>query len=69
MTTENNGAFPTIKCPHCGREVPPAKLCPYCGQYLPKRKKAAWKMPKMTPAEIFLAILGTIVLAVALVAL
>lgn len=58
----------TIICPHCGQEVPHVKRCPNCGQFLPRAEKAKWKMPKMTPVEIFLAILGSIMLLVGLVA-
>jgi uncharacterized paraquat-inducible protein A len=58
----------TIVCPHCGQEVPHKNRCPNCGQYLPRREKKKWKIPKMTPTEIFLAILGFIMLMIGLVA-
>lgn len=58
----------TVICPHCGREVPPAKRCPHCGQILPKQKKDRKKY-KLTPVEIFLLVIGAIMLGVALVAL
>lgn len=63
-TTETN----MITCPHCGQEVLHKKRCPNCGQYLLKREKKKWKMPELTPTEIFLAILGSIMLMVGLVA-
>ncbi|WP_187270225.1 hypothetical protein [Pontibacter qinzhouensis] len=69
MPEEVTGAAKSVICPHCSREVPIAKRCPHCGQILPKPKKKSWKTYKLTPVEIFLAILGTVVLLIALVAL
>lgn len=56
-----------IICPHCGTETAPQKRCPSCGQILP-RTTSKWKIPKMNAAEIFLAILGAIILLIGLVA-
>ena len=58
-------------CPNCGELVPiKTKQCPNCGQILGGRNryKQNW-FKELTPTEIFLLILGTIMLAVFLVAL
>lgn len=59
-----------ITCPHCGKEVPSKlKRCPNCGQHLPKQRKKWFNLKGLTPVEIFLLILGSIMLAIGLVAL
>lgn len=70
---EKNMAVPEDKrlvtCPHCGKEVPSdLKRCPNCGQYLPKQRKKWFTLKGLTPTEIFLLILGSIMLAIGLVA-
>ncbi|MCC9138513.1 hypothetical protein ACFSKU_07905 [Pontibacter silvestris] len=69
MASNQNTTNKTVICPHCGREVPPVKRCPHCGQILPKPEKMNGKKYKLTPVEIFLLVLGGIMLSVALVAL
>ena len=58
-------------CPNCGEVVPlKTKVCPNCGQILGGRSKNTQNWFKeLTPTEIFLLILGTIMLGVFLVAL
>ncbi|PRY15024.1 zinc ribbon protein [Pontibacter ummariensis] len=59
-----------ITCPNCKRLVPASdKRCPYCGEYLPQPEKE-WKFnfSDLTAGEIFLIVLGTIMLLVGLVA-
>jgi predicted amidophosphoribosyltransferase len=59
-----------ITCPHCGKEVSPSlKRCSYCGQYLPQQNKKWFSLKGLTPTEIFLLILGSIMLAIGLIAL
>ena len=57
-------------CPNCGEVVPiKTKVCPNCGQILGSRRyKQPW-IKELTATEIFLIILGSIMLAVFLVAL
>lgn len=57
-------------CPNCGEIVPiKTKVCPNCGQILGGRRyKQKW-IKDLTPTEIFLIILGSIMLGVFLVAL
>lgn len=60
----------TITCPHCGNEVLfGTKKCPNCGQYLPRQRKKWFSLKDLTPTEIFLLILGSIMVAIGLVAL
>ncbi|WP_299818469.1 zinc-ribbon domain-containing protein [uncultured Pontibacter sp.] len=55
-------------CPTCGATVPEGvRQCPSCGEVLPVKTKAWYK--NLTPTEIFLLILGSIMLMVGLVAL
>ncbi|MFD2999820.1 zinc ribbon domain-containing protein [Pontibacter toksunensis] len=58
-------------CPNCGELVPiKTKHCPHCGQILGGSSKSTQNWFKaLTPTEIFLLILGSIMLAVFLVAL
>lgn len=58
-------------CPNCGEVVPvKTKVCPNCGQILGGRSKHKQNWFKeLTPTEIFLLILGSIMLGVFLVAL
>ncbi|MEJ8802560.1 zinc-ribbon domain-containing protein [Pontibacter sp. H249] len=54
-------------CKVCGARVAAEKqVCPKCGSPLPEHKIAWYK--NLTPTEIFLLILGSIMLMVALVA-
>ncbi|WP_394351777.1 zinc-ribbon domain-containing protein [Pontibacter pamirensis] len=58
-------------CPNCGEIVPvKTKVCPNCGQILGGRNKfnQSW-FKTLTPTEIFLLVLGSIMLGVFLVAL
>jgi RNA polymerase subunit RPABC4/transcription elongation factor Spt4 len=59
-----------VACPHCGKEVPAElKRCPNCGQHLPKKKREQWfSLKGLTPTEVFLLILGSIMLLIGLVA-
>ncbi|QCR24020.1 hypothetical protein C1N53_17780 [Pontibacter sp. SGAir0037] len=68
MPYEDASTRETVICPHCGTETTPQRRCPACGNFLPKPQSKKWKIPKMNAAEIFLAILGLIVLAIGLVA-
>ncbi|MBC5994166.1 zinc-ribbon domain-containing protein [Pontibacter cellulosilyticus] len=55
-------------CPTCGATVPQeAKQCPECGSELPVENKEWYK--NLTPTEVFLLILGSIMLMIAVVAL
>jgi predicted RNA-binding Zn-ribbon protein involved in translation (DUF1610 family) len=58
-------------CPNCGEVVPVrTKQCPNCGQLLGGRSGQSKKWIKeLTATEIFLLILGSIMLTVFLVAL
>lgn len=59
-----------VTCPHCKKEVPAdLKRCPNCGQHLPKQRKQWFSLKGLTPVEIFLVVLGSIMLAVGFVAL
>ncbi|WP_299758794.1 zinc-ribbon domain-containing protein [uncultured Pontibacter sp.] len=60
---------PTTKvCPNCGATVPrKTKQCPECGQLLATPKPEWFK--NLTPVEIFLLVLGGIMLAIGFVAL
>ena len=62
---------PLITCPHCGQKVERyTKRCPNCGQYLPRAKREKWwDISKLTPVEIFLLILGSLMLLIGLVAI
>lgn len=58
-------------CPNCGETVPlRAKQCPNCGQLLggSSRQNRHW-LRTLTPTEIFLLVLGSLMLGVFLVAL
>lgn len=58
-------------CPNCGESVPlRTKQCPNCGQLLggSSRMQRHW-MRTLTPTEIFLLVLGSLMLGVFLVAL
>ncbi|AKD02837.1 hypothetical protein PKOR_06485 [Pontibacter korlensis] len=58
----------TKTCPNCGAEVLlRTKQCPGCGQLLANPKPQWFK--DLTATEIFLLILGSIMLAIGLVAL
>ncbi len=61
----------TRTCPNCGEAVPAgAKQCPNCGQVLgsePGTKRHWFK--SLTPTELFLLVIGTLMLGVFLVAL
>ncbi|MBW7466274.1 putative amidophosphoribosyltransferase [Pontibacter aydingkolensis] len=55
-------------CPACGATVPEAATqCPACGEPLAPVEKRAW-YKTLTPTEIFLLILGSIMLMIGLVA-
>ncbi|GHA64406.1 zinc-ribbon domain-containing protein [Pontibacter akesuensis] len=55
-------------CPNCGAEVPlREKQCPVCGQLL-ATSNFKW-LKDLGPLEIFLLILGSIMLAIGFVAL
>jgi len=71
MDTPENETKPLIICPHCGQQMERyTKRCPNCGQYLPRtRKEKWWNMSKLTPVEVFLFILGSLMLLIAVVAL
>ncbi|WP_439880870.1 zinc-ribbon domain-containing protein [Pontibacter sp. MBLB2868] len=57
----------TVICPHCGARVPAGEQrCPVCGKPLPQGKRA-W-LRNLNAAEIFLLILGSIMLLIGLVA-
>jgi len=61
----------TKTCPNCGEVVPlQTKQCPNCGQLLggSSRQRQNW-LKQLTPTEIFLLVLGSIMLGVFLVAL
>lgn len=58
-------------CPNCGEEVPlRTKQCPNCGQLLggSSKQNRRW-LKTLTPTEIFLLVLGSLMLTVFLVAL
>ncbi|MHA6248620.1 zinc-ribbon domain-containing protein [Pontibacter sp. CAU 1760] len=58
-------------CPNCGEAVPAgAKQCPNCGQLLGSEpgQKPKW-FKTLTPTELFLLVLGSLMLGVFLVAL
>ena len=58
-------------CPHCGETVPlRTKQCPNCGQLLGSAPDGQrhW-LRTLTPTEIFLLVLGSLMLTVFLVAL
>jgi rRNA maturation endonuclease Nob1 len=58
-----------VKCTNCGEEVlRDAKKCPQCGMDLPKQGDLHW-FKNLNPAEIFLLILGSIMLLIGLVAI
>ncbi|MCX2740538.1 zinc-ribbon domain-containing protein [Pontibacter anaerobius] len=66
MANPENPATKT--CPNCGATVPrEAKQCPQCGQPLPANGSNWFK--NLTATEIFLLVLGGIMLAIGLVAL
>ncbi|MFD2513969.1 zinc-ribbon domain-containing protein [Pontibacter locisalis] len=55
-------------CPNCGTEIPAeAQVCPNCGEPLPPQSAKAW-FKNLNAAEIFLLILGSIMLLIGLVA-
>ncbi len=56
----------TVTCPNCQAVVPAGPLCENCGQPLPARKW--YSLKGLNAAEIFLLILGSIMLLVGLVA-
>ncbi|MCJ8163746.1 zinc-ribbon domain-containing protein [Pontibacter sp. E15-1] len=60
----------TRTCPNCGEPVPPgAKQCPSCGQVLGTGPRSRWWWLKsLTPTEIFLLVIGSLMLSVFLVA-
>jgi len=59
-----------ITCPHCKAEVQAGiRQCPICGQYLPRERKPLFSFKNLTPTEIFLLILGSVMLLIGVVAL
>ncbi|TPE45578.1 hypothetical protein [Pontibacter mangrovi] len=55
-------------CPGCGATLPPyADTCPTCGMRQPP-SQTSW-IKRLSPVEVFLLILGSIMLAIGLVAL
>ncbi|MER2997447.1 zinc-ribbon domain-containing protein [Pontibacter populi] len=56
-----------ITCPHCGTELPAGStVCTNCGKPLPERKW--YSLKGLNAAEIFLLILGSLMLLIGLVA-
>ncbi|MBJ6117603.1 zinc ribbon domain-containing protein [Pontibacter sp. BT310] len=57
----------TIVCAHCGTEVPAGTtVCTTCGKPIPQKKW--YSLKGLNAAEIFLAVLGALMLLVGLVA-
>ena len=62
--SDNNS---TIVCPHCGTEQPAGTIvCSACGKPLPVKKW--YSLKGLNAAEIFLLILGILMLLIGLVA-
>ncbi|MBC5774554.1 zinc ribbon domain-containing protein [Pontibacter sp. KCTC 32443] len=56
-----------IACPSCGAKLPAGtKVCPVCGNAISTRKW--YRLKGLNPAEIFLMILGALMLLIGLVA-
>ncbi|RIJ37663.1 zinc-ribbon domain-containing protein [Pontibacter oryzae] len=65
MATPQN--TPPKNCPACGASVPAnATQCPECGAALPPKSKNWFR--NLTPTEIFLMVIGLIMLSIGLVA-
>jgi uncharacterized paraquat-inducible protein A len=56
----------TVTCPNCDAIVPAGPVCENCGQPLPQRKW--YSLKGLNAAEIFLLVLGMIMLMIGLVA-